>query len=166
MSEESPTNESTGTASGDDQALILLNISEPEKISCQEDLKAVALRHGRWMDSVLDPRSVEAEGRANFKGVDLSGMDLKGLDFRCANFSGSNLRDADLRQARLSCCDFSNAILIGANFSGSQLKRANFLNAEIKDAVFDEGFDPDVNCERTSMERTGLTSEASDSENR
>lgn len=145
MSEDSSSlKESADSASGEDQALVLLNISEPEKISCQEDLKAVALRHGRWIDGVLDPRSEGAEGRANFKGVDLSGMDLSGLDLRCANFAGADLSEANLSHAKLSCCDFSGANLIGADFSKAQLKRSVFANAQIKNTVFDEGFDPEA----------------------
>ena len=126
------------------QSLAFTDISTPEKISSQEDLKQVAERHAGWISRTLDPGCEKMGGRANFQGCHLAGLDFRGFDLRCAGFVNACLDNAILADARLGGCNFSGASLRGADFRGSHLRKAVFLGSDISGAIFDDDVDPDI----------------------
>lgn len=109
-------------------------VSERAQIETREDLDPILKAHAAWMDSVLNPNSKIAGGRANLSGCNLAGMNLEGVDLRAANLKGADLNGANLSLANLSTADLSDANLTAANLQGAKLRKAVLLNAQLMGA--------------------------------
>lgn len=109
-------------------------VSERAQIESREDLDPILRAHQAWMDTVLNPNSKIAGGRANLSGCNLAGMNLEGVDLRAANLKGADLSGANLSLANLSTADLSDANLTAANLQGARLRKALLNNAQLMGA--------------------------------
>ncbi len=109
-------------------------VSERAQIETREDLDPILRAHQAWMDTVLNPNSKIAGGRANLSNCNLAGMDLEGVDLRAANLKGADLSGANLSLANLSTADLSDANLTAANLQGTKLRKAVLTNAQLMGA--------------------------------
>ena len=112
-----------------------------------EQLNEILTKHNEWVNSCgakggkADLRGVDLSG-ACLLNADLSGANLSGANLWYANLSGANLwyanlkgtdlSDANLRGVDLSGACLWNADLSGANLSGANLSGANLCYANLK----------------------------------
>jgi hypothetical protein len=73
-------------------------------------------------------------GRANLRGIDLSGVDLNGADLSYSDLRDANLRYSELRDANLAVAALSGADLRKAYLSYANLRSANFSKADLSGA--------------------------------
>lgn len=111
--------------------------SAPVLVQCREELDPILQRHRLWIDSVLNPSSSIAGGRANLCGSDLSGFDLSGFDLRGANLSKCLMRGTLLRATLLTGANLSESDLQGADLRDAKLRRANLERADLRSADLD-----------------------------
>ncbi len=110
--------------------------TEISPILDQEHLLKIHELHQVWKSAVLNPRAQSAQGRANFRGLDLRHLDFSHLDFSYADFSESKIEGVKFIAAKLVRCHFVKAHADGGDFSQANLRRANFSRAHLGTAVF------------------------------
>lgn len=110
--------------------------TEVSAIIDQEHLLRIHEQHQIWKSSVLNPRANSAQGRANFRGLDLRHLDFSHLDFSYADFSEANVAGIKFIGAKLVRCHFVKAQADGGDFTQANLRRANFSRAHLGSASF------------------------------
>lgn len=115
----------------------IATVSQAAHIEVQEDLAPILAAHQAWKVAVLDPKSMEVRGRANFRSAQLSGLDLSAKDLSYANFQAAQCIGTDFRYSDLSRCNFRDANLRGADLRACRLAHTDFSGADVEGAIFD-----------------------------
>lgn len=103
-----------------------------------------------WINTVLD--SVQAGGKSDWSGANLTAVTAKKCNFHGANFSSAHFQQAQTLRCDFGSCDFESALLNDALFSYPLMYQAKLTGVSAKNTEFFQAM-----CRKTNFTGADLS---------